>query len=246
MILGIGTGARKTKVKTARRVRRIASNGPPICFFHVGKTGGTYIKSIIKKNGESSRNLVIVGHRATLAKTRREFGSDRRIAFMFRCPYERFVSAFYSRLRQGRPRNDSLWSAEEAVAYNWFKDANTLAECLFSANERERSAANFAMHAITHLKRNYTYHFHSVERLKNEADLIEFSVNTNNIDDKLPSIMNALGYEKFEMPRKRARHAALVKPPELSQLAKDNLREFWFNDFEIFDYLETIENLNNN
>ena len=126
-----------------------------LCLLHIGKTGGTFLKSVLQHNSSKlPPSLKILGHGQTISSTPDMFGANRQIAFIFREPVARFRSGFMSRLRQGRPVYDSPWTTDEAIAFNWFATPNSLAEALVSDDERLRSAAGFAMQkALLHKSR---------------------------------------------------------------------------------------------
>jgi len=61
-----------------------------ICLLHIGKTGGSYLRSILRHNRKHwSSPLQLLRHSATLTNTLDTFGEDRRLAFTFRHPTER-------------------------------------------------------------------------------------------------------------------------------------------------------------
>ena len=129
-----------------------------LCLLHIGKTGGTFLKSVLKHNSTKlPKSLKVLSHFDTVFSTRKELGPKRQLAFIFREPTARFRSGFMSRLRQGRPVYESLWTNEEAIAFNWFATPNSLAEALGSEDDRLRSAALFAMQHIRHIKLGYKH-----------------------------------------------------------------------------------------
>src|SRR5919108_4446855 len=107
-------------------------------FLHIGKTGGTAIKHILKRHSVT-RGYVIRrhGHRTTL----REVSAGEKVIFFVRDPLSRFISGFYSRLRQGQPRYFNPWTPEERMAFERFDTPNRLAVGLFSENEEKRRGA---------------------------------------------------------------------------------------------------------
>ena len=132
------------------------SDHAPLCILHIGKTGGSYLRSVLRHNRKRwTQPIDLLGHDATLKSTRRTHGANRRLGLTIRDPATRFVSAFYSRLRQGRPTYQFTWSVDEAAAFHWFSEAETLARALISTDEREKSAAFFAMESIQHIRDGY-------------------------------------------------------------------------------------------
>ena len=217
-------------------IRRGACAETPICLLHIGKTGGSFLRSILKTVESLPANLHILKHSDTLESTRRRFGDDRQLAFVVREPKSRFVSAFNSRMRQGRPTYSSQWSAAEAAAFQWFEDANSLAEALGADDDRMRSAAYFAMDNIQHLKLNYQHFLTSVAELKREKRNIRCCVDLTELDAKLSDVLTAMGVKGLPLDKHAKRHETPAAPIVLSEIAERNLREYWAHEFEIYEY----------
>ncbi len=212
-----------------------------ICLLHIGKTGGSYVRSVLRHNRDKwSQPLQLLRHSATLQNTLESFGDDRRLAFTFRNPSDRFVSAFYSRQRQGRPTYQFNWSAEEATAYLWFETAEDLALALGSADERKKSAAIFAFDAIEHLKSNLATYLHSVDALKMSKGAIVACVDLPDLDAKLPAFMDRIGVNEFTLPSNPKRHASPTPLPKLSAEAEAALRVHWAEEYQIYDTCRSI------
>lgn len=209
---------------------------PPLCLLHIGKTGGTYLRSLLRYNKDRwTRPLKLLRHSATLVNTAENFGNDRQLAFTFRDPTERFVSAFHSRMRQGRPTYQFNWSAAEAAAYLWFESAEDLALALISEDERRKSAAIFAFDAIEHLKSNLAAFLQSARDLNLGQDQIVMCVDVADLDAKLPLVLKCLGVPSFEMPPNPKRHASPTPLPPLSAGAEAALRCFWAEEYALYD-----------
>lgn len=209
---------------------------PPICVLHIGKTGGSFLRSVLRHNETHWQTpLQLLGHGATLKSTARRFGADRKLAIVVRDPISRFVSAFYSRQRQGRPTYQSQWSAEEAAAFLWFETAEELALALASNQPRQKSAALFAFGAIQHLKADMRFYLGGVEQLLAERKNVTVCVDLPNLDAHLPQIMSRLSVPNFEMPPTPKTHAAPDPLPSLSAAAQAALRTHWAEEFELYD-----------
>ncbi len=213
-----------------------------ICFLHPGKTGGTYLKHVIRHNESAwTQPIMLMSHRASLRSTLQEFGEDRKIAFTYRDPVDRFVSAFQSRRRQGRPTYNRDWSPGEAISYLYFDTASAMAEALDSEDERLKSAAFFAFSSIMHIKKGYQFHFESLSKLADEAPNIVGCLDVSQIETGLPAFMDALGIAQYELPPDADAHANPDTPEKLSKRALKNLRSFWEIEFEFFDAFKEIE-----
>jgi hypothetical protein len=216
---------------------------PPVCLLHIGKTGGSYLKSILQHNAARlPESLKLCGHAPTLRTTRARFGPDRRLAFVVRDPSARFVSAFNSRMRQGRPTyNNAIWLPEEAAAFLWFETPNDLAEGLGSCSERVKSAAIFAMESITHLRKNYQHYLGSVKLLKQEDANIALCIDLDDLDANLDRVLARLGVAGAEIPADTRRHAAPPGLPSgLSPAGEAALRAYWAEEYRIYDHCRSI------
>lgn len=123
-----------------------------IHFLHIGKTGGTALTSVLKAHPVTHQYAISV-HFHDVRLT--DIPTGEKVFFFLRDPISRFISSFYSRQRQGRPRYNFAWSAEEERAFGLFKTANDLGEALADeSGERYEHAAN-AMQDIYHVKSSY-------------------------------------------------------------------------------------------
>jgi hypothetical protein len=134
-----------------RRRRRADPGRPRAHFLHIGKTGGTAIKSALEDVREGTYEIVLHPHATTLSQVPR----GDRFFFVLRDPVDRFVSGFYSRQRQGRPRRNSPWTAAEERAFARFDTPDRLARAISSPAPEERSHAVAAMRSIGHVRDPY-------------------------------------------------------------------------------------------
>lgn len=121
-----------------------------IHFLHIGKTGGTAFQNAIRDGGEQHR-FHVHGHTVGLA----DVPVGEKLIFFLRHPVSRYVSAFYSRYRQGQPMTFRPWKPEEERAFTRFPTANALAEALSSPDPDEREAAEEGMRGIGHVKSSF-------------------------------------------------------------------------------------------
>jgi hypothetical protein len=140
-----------------------------IHFLHIGKTGGTAVKHALKPLA-SMANLALHSHPVRLS----DIPAGERVVFLLRDPLTRFVSAFYSRQREGRPRYVVPWSPEEAATFGRFHTPNELANALASTGAVERKFAERAMRAIPHMKRRYWDWLVDLAYLRSRAEDILF------------------------------------------------------------------------
>jgi len=208
----------------------------PICLLHIGKTGGSFLRSIIRHNeGRGQSDLRLLPHQGNAKSSAKRHGADRRLALVIRDPETRFVSGFYSRMRQGRPTYDFPWSAEEAIAYSWFASADDLAVALGSSDERMKSAARFAMASIEHLALDYAYYFGSLDGFKAERSQIAMCIDLPRLTVNLDAVMERLGFPDYQMPHKPRVHASPGALPALSEAGRAGLRAYWAEDWAIYE-----------
>jgi hypothetical protein len=130
-------------------------------FLHIGKTGGTAVKRALGRAGRAYwwehddtevpptpyGKIALHHHGVRLA----DLPAGDFAFFFLRDPVSRFVSAFYSRLNEGRPYYDYPWSPEERRAFEAFPTPQRLAAALSSGDARERDLAHWAMRQIRHM-----------------------------------------------------------------------------------------------
>ena len=120
---------------------------PRLHFLHPGKTGGTAIKAALQPVATRGLFDIELHQHSTRLQ---DVPAGEPFFFSVRDPITRFVSGFYSRQRQGRPRMFKPWSDGEARAFARFATANQLAERVFD----DPHAAE-AMRDIGHVNRSY-------------------------------------------------------------------------------------------
>lgn len=141
----------------------------PLHFLHISKTGGTAIKHALRPLAPIE-NLILHPHHVPLS----DIPAGERVFFVLRDPLTRFVSAFYSRQREGRPRYVEPWNPGEAAAFGRFRTPNELANGLSSISAAERKKAERAMRAIPHINIRYWDWLISPAYLQSRAEDILF------------------------------------------------------------------------
>lgn len=116
---------------------------------HIGKTGGTAVKEALRLYRDTScYRIELHGHRFRLC----DVPEGDKVVFFLRDPISRFVSAFYSRKREGRPHYYIPWTPGERRAFAIFETPNELALGLTSSDHKHREEAIRAMREIRHVK----------------------------------------------------------------------------------------------
>jgi hypothetical protein len=208
---------------------------PKRVFLHIGKTGGSFLKSMLSDLLLEHDHLVLCGHGDTLISTAQTHGRARKLAFLFRDPAERFVSGFNSRMRQGRPTYDIVWTTAEAASFSFFERPNDLAEALESADERLCSAAHFAFNSIFHLKHDYRHFLHSSAALRYEhrSGNILVCCETHKLESHLGRILSELGASSAQ-PGSVRNAGPGSQETKLSNRGLENLKRYLAPEYEIY------------
>ena len=130
-------------------------------FLHIGKTGGTAIKSALRDAGlafikpKNAHKFPETPY-GRIQVHNHNFRMDDvppgdHVIFFLRDPISRMVSGFHSRLNKGQPRYLSEWTPDEQRAFEAFPTVQRLAAALASDDAAERSLAGWAMKRIRHL-----------------------------------------------------------------------------------------------
>jgi hypothetical protein len=200
----------------------------PLHVFHIGKTGGTALNHVLVEHADACRyRPVFGGHVLTVADVPR----GERFMFFIRDPLARFVSAFNSRLREGRPRYHYPWRDEERVAFAEFKTPDQLATALSSADRAERSRAEDAMRGIGHVNTPYSFWFGTQRNLRKRLPDVFFIGFQERLDDDFELLKRKLGLPpEVDLPRGDAAHEAPAGLERgLGETARANL-ERWYAD----------------
>jgi hypothetical protein len=190
-------------------------------FLRPGKTGGTALTEALRVWAEAE--IAFVGHEVRLA----DVPQGEQAVFVLRDPVTRFVSAFNSRLREGRPRYHYPWSDAERHAFERFTTPDQLA-CALSSSVRDEAEA--AMRGIGHLNTFYSYWFGTERDFRDRLDDVFFIGFQETLADDFERLKGKLALPaEASLPRdERLAH----KTPdgfsnELSPQGRKNL-EVWY------------------
>jgi hypothetical protein len=200
---------------------------PPLNVLHIGKTGGTALKHVLREHQSASRyQLLFRGHDVTLA----DVPKGEQFMFLIRDPLTRFVSAFNGRLREDRPRYHYPWRDEEKVAFAIFKTPDQLAVALSSDDATERTQAEQAMHGIGHVNTPYTFWFEDDRTFRSRLEDVFFIGLQDRLDEDFESLKRKLALP--EAARMPGDETVAHKTPagfdhQLSDVGRANL-ERWY------------------
>jgi hypothetical protein len=200
---------------------------PPLNVLHIGKTGGTALKHVLRANEAASRyQLLFRGHEVTLA----DVPHDEPFMFLIRDPLSRFVSAFNGRLREDRPRYHYPWRDEERVAFALFKTPDELAVALSSDDAERRTQAEEAMHGIGHVNTPYTFWFRDDATFRKRLGDVFFIGLQDRLDEGFELLKRKLDLpDEARLPRDEtvAHKTPAGFESQLSNVGRANL-EFWY------------------
>jgi len=207
----------------------------PVHVLHIGKTGGSAVKAALRPLAEDY-DILLREHAATLE----DVPAGEGVVFFLRDPVERFVSAFNSRLRRGRPLYDSPWREGEAQAFAVFPTPNALAESLSSPEATLRGRACNAMQDINHLNRHYSYWLGNSGYIESRRADIRFVGRTERLAEDFERLKQLLGLPpNVSLPTDPVE--AHVTPQgfasELSPTGRKNIAQWYADDAAIMAHL---------
>ncbi len=217
-----------------RIMRRVRARGKPRAhLIHIGKTAGTALKWALRPAETSGTYRIVLHEHADALK---DIPEGDKVFFVVRDPIERYVSGFYSRQRQGRPRYDYPWSPDEAVAFETFPSADALARALVSPDEQEREAATHAMRSIQHVRDSYWRWFHDPEYFARRSGDVLMVISSESLNASFPRLCELLGVEGVSLPTDEVKaHRNPSVDRRLSDEARANLREWYAEDYAFID-----------
>lgn len=231
--------ARKARARAQRSWHR-AQGKPCLHFLHLGKTGGSAVKHAIEhcRNPHLCYVIYLHPHETTL----RDVPRGHKFFFFLRDPLSRFVSGFYSRQRQGRPRYFMRWTPGEEAAFRRFESPNALALALSSAAAPERQAAETAMRSILHVRDSYWKWFESREYFLSRRPDLFFIGFQEQLADDFEVLRNKLFLPCLTLPQDDV--YAHRNPADLDRslepIAVTNLKRWYAEDFAFVDLCREV------
>lgn len=212
---------------------------PAVHLLHVGKTGGTNLKKLLRSEGISrtadGRRIVLNGHRVSMAEVLAQNPSNE-VFFFLRDPVTRFVSGFNSRLRQGAPAHSVPWNGQEQAAFSYFATPNDLAETLSSPDPMLADRALFAIESITHTKMHFARWFRDVAYLDSRLDRVLFIGLLETYDQDVSQLLGLLGHGDRSTPATHAHQAPDGSSVALSPSGERNIRSWYADDIALYEW----------
>lgn len=204
-------------------------------FLHIGKTGGSAIKSVLKNFLETPEfSITLHGHGTSLE----HIPKGDSVVFFLRDPVTRFISAFYSRQRKGQPRYYSEWSHKEKEIFEHFATPNEVAASL--ANKQEAAAK--AMESVKHFA-CYNKWYINTDYFKSRIDDILFIGFQESLDSDFIKLKSILGIpEDVKLPTDDV--AAHKNPKNIDKSIDANgmaaLKEWYLEDAKFIELCKEI------
>ena len=208
-------------------------------FLHIGKTGGTVVKSVLKNNLTTGKySIQLHPHSVKFM----DIPKGEKIIFFLREPVSRFISGFYSRQRKGLPRHNSPWTPEEETAFGLFKTPNELA---MSLADKESINYEFAVNAfanIRHVNTQYYHWFKDSHYFQSRIDDILFIGYQETLNKDFQSLKQALELpSSAELPKDD--YNAHRNPINLDKLMDEKaitaLHEWYQEDYEFIELCQS-------
>jgi hypothetical protein len=216
-------------------------------FIHIGKTGGTAIKHILKRSGNAHwpgeapdgvpetpyGRIMLHPHRFKL----KDVPEGDFAFFCLRDPIDRFFSAWYSRQTEGRPRYFFPWTDEERRAYELYATPQALVADLAAGSEQ----AAWVMDQILHV-RPMAYKLVWPHNLERELPRIAYIAKQETLDQDFENLKVLLGLpERLHLPRGKASHRAEARPDKsLDDAGRKALQRYYKLDYKLLARCEEV------
>ena len=232
-----------TKFQVKREIRRQRAKGlnESIVFLHVPKTSGTSFRKFSTKAAAHGYPLPlrIKHHCKFLLLT--SVLPNAKIAIIARDPIERYISAFNSRLRGGRPQNNIPWNDKTAIAFSLFNDPIDWIEGLVSADDWTISAARYVRKNVNLIRYDYEFYFGSVETVHQNASRLIVGT-MKDYEDFLRRVLIHCDVEFDDVSQHlktyhKARRPTSELTEQLDPVARAKLMEYFADEYEIYNAL---------
>lgn len=208
---------------------------------HIGKTGGTALKYVLRRNRRAGPYLVVPHrHRIRLA----DLPPWDDFFFFVRDPADRFVSGFNSRLREGRPRYVKPWTTPEKRAFGQFTTAEELALALGSEDETRRRQARRAMRSIRHVRSGFASWLGSerLVRRRRRHLLMVGRLETLEADfDRLKVLLSLPAEATLPVADRVAHKDTGAAPRTLSTQARANIEQWYAEDYRLLEVFAALD-----
>lgn len=217
----------------------VVVNANKVHFLHIGKTGGTAIRDVLKKQ-ESIQDFEVVLHQH---RTRLDdVPPGEKACFFLRDPLSRFISGFYSRKRKGQPRYHFEWNDKERALFTTFETPNELALALADEESPEHELARASMGTLQHTE-HFSKWLVSMEYLESRIDDLFFIGFQESLDEDFERLKKKLGLgDEVRLPTDDV--VAHKSPPgldtSLDAKARECLEAWYREDLELLERCKAL------
>lgn len=207
---------------------------------HISKTGGTAVKDAIRANKPGQEYALFLHQHNTQFKNIRK---GDKVVFFLRDPVSRFVSAFYSRKRQGQPRYNRAWTRKEKTIFEEFTTADQLASVIYSEDIQLATKAQSAMKAIGHVKTHYGFWLENSDYLESRrSDIFYIGFQESLEEDffRLKKRLKLSSELKLPSDDSAAHKTPASEDKHLSSQAIENLRCWYEADYRLMEFCRQI------
>lgn len=201
---------------------------------HIGKTGGNVIKEALQGNRNCGRwRIELHGHNFKL----QDVPDGDAVVIALRDPISRFISGFYHRQKEGRPKYYFPWTDEERKAFSVFSSPNELALALSSEDQERRREAIHGMESIEHVRTSFWDWLHSEEYFNSRIHnilLIGFQESLDEDFEKLKALIGLPETISLSVNKVKANISPVKDDKELDQEAIRNLKEWYASDIAFY------------
>jgi hypothetical protein len=204
---------------------------PQAHFLHVGKTAGSALRSaLLPHTTAGAYRVTFHSHNVTL----RDIPAEDAFFFIVRDPVARYVSAFYDRTRQGKPRYDQPLDGDRARALRALRlgEPPRRGARLGGSRDPRVRREGHAQHG--HVKKSYWDWFIDEPTLRSRQDRILFIAFKDTLSEDLPALLESLRLDpRISLPTDDLQaHRSPDSRVELTPRARTALREWYAADYD--------------
>lgn len=217
----------------------VSSGKPKMHMMHIGKTGGSAIKYVLREHRDVLKYQMILHSHGTVL---RDIQVGEPVILFLRDPLTRFVSGFNSRLRKGQPRNYNEWDAVEAELFQAFPSANDMALALAEEEGPRYELAARGIRHITHLL-PYGFWLGGSEYFSSRLADIRYIGFQETLDEDFSNLKRLLGLpDSAALPEGdiQAHRAPAGQGGSLDAHAAETLRAWYADDLAFIEQCRTL------